>query len=58
MEDDFAQRQPDDGFDDGLFWSNGNAGKINGNQFIGSTIVSTPMMLQLADAYGVECKVG
>lgn len=34
------------------------AGKINGNQFIGSTIVSTPMMLQLADAYGVECKVG
>jgi hypothetical protein len=27
MEDDFAQRQPDDGFDDGLFWSNGNAGK-------------------------------
>ncbi len=34
------------------------AKKINGNQFIGSTIVSTPMMLQLADAYGVECKVG
>ncbi len=34
------------------------AGKITGNQFIGSTIVSTPMMLQLADAYGVECKVG
>lgn len=34
------------------------AGKINGKQFIGSTIVSTPMMLQLADAYGVECKVG
>ena len=33
-------------------------GKINGKQFIGSTIVSTPMMLQLADAYGVECKVG
>lgn len=35
-----------------------NEGKIDGNQFIGSTIVSTPMMLQLADAYGVECKVG
>ncbi len=34
------------------------AGKINGNQFIGSTIVSTPMMLELAQAYGVECKVG
>jgi phosphomannomutase len=34
------------------------AGKINGNQFIGSTIVSTPMMLELASAYDVECKVG
>lgn len=33
-------------------------GKINGKQFIGSTIVSTPMMLELAEAYGVECKVG
>lgn len=33
-------------------------GKINGKQFIGSTIVSTPMMLALADGYGVECKVG
>lgn len=33
-------------------------GKIDGNQFIGSTIVSTPMMLELASAYGVECKVG
>ncbi|MEQ3690255.1 MAG: phospho-sugar mutase [Flavobacterium sp.] len=33
-------------------------GKINGNQFIGSTIVSTPMMLELASAYEVECKVG
>lgn len=33
-------------------------GKITGKQFIGSTIVSTPMMLALADAYGVECKVG
>ncbi len=35
-----------------------NSGKIDGKQFIGSTIVSTPMMLELADAYGVECKVG
>jgi phosphoglucomutase len=34
------------------------AGKINGNQFIGSTIVSTPMMMELATAYDVECKVG
>lgn len=34
------------------------AGKITRNQFIGSTIVSTPMMLELASAYGVECKVG
>ena len=33
-------------------------GKITGKQFIGSTIVSTPMMLTLADAYDVECKVG
>jgi phosphoglucomutase len=33
-------------------------GKINGNQFIGSTIVSTPMMMELATAYNVECKVG
>jgi phosphomannomutase len=34
------------------------AGKINGKQFVGSTIVSTPMMLELASAYDVECKVG
>jgi phosphoglucomutase len=34
------------------------AGKINGKQFLGSTIVSTPMMLELASAYNVECKVG
>lgn len=34
------------------------AGKINGKQFIGSTIVSTPMMLDLASAFDVECKVG
>ena len=33
-------------------------GKITGKQFIGSTIVSTPMLLTLADAYEVECKVG
>ncbi len=34
------------------------AGKINGKQFIGSTIVSTPMMQELASAYDVECKIG
>ena len=34
------------------------ADKITGKQFIGSTIVSTPMMLELASAYDVECKVG
>ncbi len=35
-----------------------SAGKINGKQFIGSTIVSTPMLHELATGYGVECKVG
>jgi phosphoglucomutase len=34
------------------------SGKIDGKQFIGSTIVSTPMMMELATAYKVECKVG
>lgn len=33
-------------------------GKLTGNEFIGSTIVSTPMMLELASAYDIECKVG
>ncbi|MGB1210709.1 MAG: phospho-sugar mutase [Lacinutrix venerupis] len=37
-------------------WQSEN--KINGNQFIGSTIVSTPMMGVLAKAYNVECKIG
>jgi phosphoglucomutase len=32
--------------------------KINGNQFVGSTIVSTPMIAALSAAYGVECKLG
>lgn len=31
---------------------------FKGNEFIGSTIVSTPMMLDLAETFGVECKVG
>ncbi len=34
------------------------AGKITGNQFVGTTIVSTPMMMELASAFDVECKVG
>ncbi|MBK0371194.1 phospho-sugar mutase [Flavobacterium agrisoli] len=34
------------------------AGKLNGKQFVGSTIVSTPMIMELASSYGVECKVG
>ena len=34
------------------------AGKIEPSNFIGSTIVSTPMMLELATAYGIECKIG
>ena len=35
-----------------------NSDRINGNQFVGSTIVSTPMMSVLANAYNVECKIG
>lgn len=31
---------------------------LKGNEFIASTIVSTPMMKTIADAYNVECKVG
>ena len=31
---------------------------LKGNEFIGSTIVSTPMMHVLANRYGVECKAG
>ena len=34
------------------------AGKIDGRQFVGSTIVSTPMMMEVATGYNVECKVG
>ena len=37
-------------------WEKSN--KIEKTNFIGTTIVSTPMMLELATAYGVECKVG
>ncbi|MBT8320259.1 MAG: phospho-sugar mutase [Eudoraea sp.] len=30
---------------------------FKGNEFVASTIVSTPMMSSMADAYGVECKI-
>jgi len=33
-------------------------GRVTGKEFIGSTIVSTPMMLELASGFDVECKVG
>ncbi|WP_434035381.1 phospho-sugar mutase [Formosa sp. 4Alg 33] len=33
-------------------------GKLKGNEFIASTIVSTPMMHQLAKAYDVDYKIG
>lgn len=35
-----------------------NQHKIQGKEFIGSTIVSTPMMESLASHYNVECKIG
>lgn len=33
-------------------------GKLNGNQFIGSTIVSTNLVKKIASSYGVETKIG
>jgi phosphoglucomutase len=33
-------------------------GKLNGKQFIGSTIVSTSMVDEIAKSYGVETKIG
>lgn len=33
-----------------------NQGKLNGNQFVGSTIVSTPLVEKIASQYGVETK--
>jgi phosphoglucomutase len=33
-------------------------GRINGKQFVGSTIVSTPMIIKIAESYGVKTKVG
>lgn len=37
-------------------WKNKNMFK--GNEFVASTIVSTPMVMELASAYGVDFKVG
>jgi phosphoglucomutase len=37
-------------------WS--SQGRINGKQFVGSTIVSTPMVIKIAESYGVKTKVG
>jgi phosphoglucomutase len=31
---------------------------LSKNAFVGSTVVSTPMIQRLAEAYGVECKLG
>ncbi|PHR70571.1 MAG: phosphoglucomutase [Lutibacter sp.] len=33
-------------------------GRLNGNQFVGSTIVSTELVDRIADSYGVETKIG
>ena len=33
-------------------------GRINGKQFVGSTIVSTPMVARIADSFGVNTKIG
>ena len=35
-----------------------NQGKLDGNEFVGSTIVSTNMVNEIASRYGVETKVG
>jgi len=37
-------------------WKDEN--KLNGNQFIGSTIVSTALINEIAKSYNVECKLG
>ena len=34
------------------------AGKLDGKQFIGSTIVTSDIFFKIADLYGVKCKVG
>ena len=37
-------------------WKNEN--KLNGNQFLGSTIVSTPLINKISNYYNIECKLG
>jgi phosphomannomutase len=37
---------------------NKKAGKLNGNQFMASTIVSTPMLRKVVESFGVEYKEG
>ncbi|MCZ6594305.1 MAG: phospho-sugar mutase [Bacteroidetes bacterium] len=37
---------------------NKEARKLNGNQFMGSTIVSTPMLRKIVESFGVEFKEG
>lgn len=37
-------------------WKNNN--KLNGKEFIATTIVSTPMVAALASAYHTDCKIG
>lgn len=34
------------------------AGKLTGNEFIGSTIVTSDIFFDIANLYGIECKVG
>ncbi len=34
-----------------------NAGRITGKEFIGSTIVTSDVFFDLAEQYGVDCKV-
>ena len=34
------------------------AGKLNGHQFIGSTIVTSDIFFKIAELYGVKCKAG
>lgn len=34
------------------------AGKLTGNEFIGSTIVTSDIFFEIAKLYGIECKVG
>ncbi|MDT0553825.1 phospho-sugar mutase [Urechidicola vernalis] len=35
-----------------------NEGRLNGNQFVGSTIVSSELVNRIAEGYGVETKIG